>query len=67
MDDPPVPSPSPGLCERCLHGRTVRGAHSLFWRCERSATDPGFPRYPNLPVLSCRGFEPRVREPEAAR
>ena len=67
MDDPPVPSPSPGLCERCLRGRTVRGAHSVFWRCERAATDPGFPRYPTLPVLSCRGFEPGVREPEAAR
>jgi hypothetical protein len=27
--------------------------------CERSKTDPDFPRYPRLPVLSCSGFEAR--------
>ena len=27
--------------------------------CERSKTDPDFPRYPRLPVLSCRGFQQR--------
>lgn len=26
--------------------------------CERSRADPSFPRYPNLPVLACRGYEP---------
>jgi hypothetical protein len=25
--------------------------------CERSLTDPSFPRYPRLPVLTCRGYE----------
>jgi hypothetical protein len=25
--------------------------------CERSLTDPSFPRYPRLPVLECRGYE----------
>ena len=53
-----VHTPDPGLCARCLHGRTVRGARSTFWRCDRAATDPGFPRYPTLPVVTCRGFEP---------
>jgi hypothetical protein len=52
-----VPSVDPGLCARCIHGRTVRGARTTFWRCELAATDPGFPRYPTLPVLEGRGFE----------
>ena len=30
--------------------------------CERSRTDPSFPRYPRLPVTSCRGYEPRSAE-----
>jgi len=25
--------------------------------CERSLSDPSFPRYPRLPVLECRGYE----------
>jgi hypothetical protein len=65
-DDPGVPNPSPGLCEGCRHGRTVRGARSIFWRCARADTEPEFPRYPALPVLRCRGFEAAVAQPEAA-
>ena len=42
----------------------MRGARTTFWRCERAATDPTFPRYPTLPVLECRGFEPRDAAPE---
>lgn len=48
-----------GLCAACRHRRVVvtsRG--SRFHLCERSREDPGFPRYPPLPVLRCRGFEP---------
>jgi len=30
----------------------------VFRLCERSATDPAYPRYPALPVLRCPGFEP---------
>jgi hypothetical protein len=26
--------------------------------CLRARDDPAFPKYPRLPVLSCRGFEP---------
>jgi hypothetical protein len=44
----------------------VRGARSLFWRCERADTEPEFPRYPTLPVLRCHGFEAAVPQPEAA-
>jgi hypothetical protein len=31
----------------------------VFWLCERSVTDPTYPRYPPLPVLRRAGFEPR--------
>ncbi len=32
--------------------------------CERSLTDPSFPRYPRLPVLSCRGYERPAQPPK---
>jgi hypothetical protein len=35
----------------------------MFWMCERSLTEPSFPRYPTLPVLRCRGFEPAQTKP----
>ena len=48
-----------GLCARCLHARQiVSGRGSRFVLCERSRTDPHFPRYPALPVRSCAGFQP---------
>ncbi len=60
----PVTGPPPGLCGACRHSRVIRSARgSIFRLCERSTTDPRFPRYPNLPVLDCVGFEPI--EPEA--
>jgi hypothetical protein len=37
----------------------------VFSLCERSRTDPAFPRYPRLPVVECSGFERRVAEREA--
>ncbi len=47
-----------GLCAACAHARMVESRRgSRFWLCERSRTDPSFPRYPPLPVLSCRGFD----------
>jgi hypothetical protein len=53
--------PSPGLCERCRHGRTIlTDRESRFWLCQRSATDPRFPKYPVLPVLQCIGYEPAL-------
>lgn len=52
-----------GLCETCVHSRAVIGARSAFWMCERSLADPAFPRYPRLPVLRCRGYEPVSAEP----
>ena len=54
-----------GLCVRCRHARVVETPRSRFWRCGLSDVDPGFPRYPRLPVLECRGYEPAAEdEPE---
>ncbi len=50
----------PGLCTTCVHDRIVRSRRgSAFHLCRRSIADPSFPRYPRLPVLACRGYEPR--------
>lgn len=39
---------------------------STFYLCEKSLTDPSFPKYPRLPVLQCAGFERRSPEREFA-
>lgn len=50
--------PAAGLCNLCLHQRLVPNTRgSVFSLCERSASDPSFPRYPRIPVLACGGFE----------
>lgn len=56
-----------GLCDRCRHQRLVPNTRgSVFSLCERSRTDPAYPRYPRLPVLSCPGFEPKTAPPPEA-
>lgn len=53
-----APSPPAGLCDSCRHQRLVPNTRgSVFSLCERSRTEPEFPRYPRLPVLRCPGFE----------
>ena len=48
-----------GLCASCVHSRQITsGKGSTFWLCRLSERDPAFPKYPPLPVLSCRGYEP---------
>lgn len=45
-----------GLCSRCMYSKVVvsdRGAE--FVRCLK----PELPKYPRLPVVSCRGFARR--------
>jgi len=55
--------PRAGLCDTCRHQRLVPNTRgSTFSLCERSRTDPGFPRYPRLPVVECRGHELRDGE-----
>jgi hypothetical protein len=59
-------SSDPGLCASCRHAAVIRGARSRFWMCRRSATDPSFDRYPRLPILQCRGYEPGEPEKDGA-
>jgi hypothetical protein len=55
-----VPRPPAGLCDSCAHQRIIKNTRgSVFSLCERSRTDQSFPRYPRLPVTSCRGYEER--------
>ncbi len=47
-----------GLCLTCRHSaRIVSASGSTFYLCERSRSDPAFPRYPRLPVRECAGWE----------
>ena len=47
-----------GLCADCRHLRVITSDRgSKFYLCQRSATDPNFPKYPRLPVIQCRGYE----------
>jgi len=46
-----------GLCADCTHAQKIRNDRgSQFILCRLSATDPNFPKYPRLPVLTCPGF-----------
>jgi hypothetical protein len=48
-----------GLCAGCRFTRRIESDRgSIFYLCERSATDARFPKYPRLPVLQCAGYEP---------
>lgn len=48
-----------GLCEGCRFVQLILSDKgSVFHLCERSRTDPRFPKYPRLPVLACGGFVP---------
>lgn len=61
-----VPDHRAGLCSVCRHHRVTGNRRgSRFYLCERSRSDPRFPRYPPLPVLSCRGFERAEPDPWA--
>ena len=51
-----------GLCADCTHARKIQSSKgSVFLRCELSKTDPAFPKYPRLPVLSCPGYRPTAK------
>jgi hypothetical protein len=54
--------PAAGLCDSCVHQQLVRNTRgSTFSLCKRSREDPAYARYPRLPVLDCRGYEPAER------
>ncbi len=60
-DNAPRERSRPGLCANCLYARRVEsGRGSTFYLCERSLTDPAFPKYPRLPVLQCSGHTPKA-------
>jgi hypothetical protein len=60
--------PDAGLCETCLHQRLIRNTRgSEFSLCERSRTQPEYPRYPRLPVVACPGYEAERSEAESRR
>lgn len=54
-----TPNPPAGLCLGCTQLRVIRsGRGSVFAMCERGLRkEPGFAKYPRLPVLACRGYE----------
>lgn len=47
-------------CASCAHVRLIRsGRGSEFVMCERGLRrEPGFAKYPRLPVTQCPGHEP---------
>jgi hypothetical protein len=50
--------PRAGLCGHCRHAdRIVSSRGTVFYLCRRSLTDPTFPKYPPLPVLTCVGYD----------
>lgn len=47
-----------GLCEICRHVQVVKSARgSVFYLCTLAKVDASFPKYPELPVLACRGYQ----------
>jgi hypothetical protein len=64
--EPPISSEQNGgrngLCDTCAHQQEVRNTRgSVFSLCTRSREDQAYPRYPRVPVVSCRGFELKER------
>jgi hypothetical protein len=56
-------APNPGLCGECRNVRVVESRRgSRFFLCQLSDVDPRFPKYPRLPVLRCRGYQPETGE-----
>src|SRR5579863_2676435 len=52
-----------GLCSTCRFMRKITSDRgSVFIQCGKSVEDPSFPKYPRLPVVTCRGYE-RIAEP----
>ena len=58
-----APRQPAGMCDSCRHQKLIRtGRGSVFSMCERSKAEPGYPKYPRVPVLACPGYEPRRGE-----
>jgi len=60
----PLKNVEAGLCADCRHARTISSDRgSAFVMCQLSASDPTFPKYPRLPVLSCAGYSRKTTPP----
>ena len=58
-DDKHAEAARVGRCTSCRFAKRVEsGKGSVFFLCTRSETNPAYPRYPRLPVRSCRGYDP---------
>ena len=58
QDQPEGDRKRAGLCADCMHSRRITSDRgSTFYLCERSASEPQFPKYPRLPVAQCAGYE----------
>ena len=54
------PRPFAGLCDTCRNARVIEAqTGSVFYRCQLSANDPRYPKYPRIPVVRCDGFTAR--------
>jgi hypothetical protein len=52
-----------GICAECSFAKRIQSERgSIFWMCERSASDPGYAKYPRLPVMRCAGFSLKSAE-----
>lgn len=52
-----------GLCADCRHAQRVESSRgSVFLLCGLSKTEPSFPKYPRLPMLSCSGYAKKQKE-----
>lgn len=55
-----APRQPAGMCDACRHQKLIRtGRGSVFSMCERSKAEPGYDKYPRVPVLACPGYEAR--------
>jgi hypothetical protein len=51
-----------GLCASCVHARSITSdKRSTFLQCSLSFSDPGFAKYPRLPVRVCSGWREQPR------
>jgi hypothetical protein len=56
-----VSRPPAGLCDSCRHQKLIRtGRGSVFSMCLRSRQEPGYPKYPRVPVPACPGYQGRL-------
>jgi hypothetical protein len=55
-----------GLCDDCAHAKRITSARAReFILCLRSKDDSRFPKYPQLPVVACSGYESITDAPKS--